>query len=54
MIGTVIEIPRWLFLAALVCTPWAYGSTPPWIVQYLEMFSASSSLSGSSVASSVK
>ena len=30
------ELPRWLFLAALVFAPWAYGSTPPWAIECLE------------------
>jgi len=37
MIRIVVETPRWLFLAALVCAPWAYGSTPAWAVERLEM-----------------
>jgi len=37
MIRFVVEIPRWLFLAALVCAPWAYGCTPEWAIDYLEI-----------------
>jgi len=28
--------PRWLFLAALVFAPWAYGATRPWTIQALD------------------
>ena len=32
----LVELPRWLFLAALVFAPWAYGSTPAWAIECLE------------------
>jgi hypothetical protein len=37
MIRFFVEAPRWLFLAALVYAPWAYGSTPDWAINYLEI-----------------
>ena len=30
--GSIVEAPRWIFLAALVYAPWAYGSTREWAV----------------------
>ena len=36
IIRFVVEAPRWLFLAAMVWAPWAYGSTPPWTITALE------------------
>jgi len=30
-----VEFPRWLFLAALVFAPWAYGCTRPWAIETL-------------------
>ena len=36
MIPFLVNAPRWLFLAALVFAPWAYGSTRPWAMQILE------------------
>src|SRR5688572_9196651 len=32
---TLVEFPRWLFLAALVFAPWAYGCTRPWAINVL-------------------
>ena len=32
----LVELPRWLFLIALVFAPWAYGSTPLWAIACLE------------------
>lgn len=40
MIRAVVEIPRWLFLATLFWAPWAYGSTPDWAIQFLEVLLA--------------
>ena len=31
----ISDAPRWLMLAALVCAPWAYGSTRPWTITVL-------------------
>ncbi len=36
MISFLVNAPRWLFLAALVFGPWAYGSTRPWCMQILD------------------
>ena len=36
--GSIVEAPRWLFLAALVYAPWAYGSTREWAVTGLNIF----------------
>ncbi len=35
--GALVDAPRWLFLAALVIAPWAYGSTTPASITLLEM-----------------
>ena len=37
MLRIFIEIPRWMFLGALIFAPWAYGSTPPPIIHLLEI-----------------
>lgn len=36
MIELLVNAPRWLFLAALVFAPWAYGCTRPWAMQILD------------------
>lgn len=35
MLRWLIDLPRWLFLGALVYAPWAYGSTPIWTIRIL-------------------
>jgi O-antigen ligase len=36
MISFLVEVPRWLFLVALVWGPWVYGGTRPWSMQILD------------------
>jgi len=35
MTRLAVEIPRWLFLGALIAAPWVYGTTPPWAINAL-------------------
>ena len=37
---SLIEFPRWLFLAILVFAPWAYGCIPGWSIVVLDVASA--------------
>jgi len=36
VIPFLVNAPRWVFLAALIFAPWAYGSTRPWAMQTLD------------------
>ena len=36
MSDSIINAPRWLFLAALLFAPWAYGATQPWAIRILD------------------
>lgn len=40
MLRAVIDIPRWLFLGALVFAPWAFGSTPLWTIEVFVFLTA--------------
>jgi O-antigen ligase len=36
VVPLITNAPRWIFLAALVFAPWAYGSTRPWSIAALD------------------